>query len=58
MEKEGGDIQGDDTVYLSDDDDYEEDDDTDLEDHEFLDAGMDDFIPVKDEEEPMMPDEE
>ena len=58
MEKEGEDIQGDDTVYLSDDDDYEEDDDTELEDYEFLDTGMDDFIPVEDEEEPMEPDEE
>ena len=58
MEKEGEDIQGDDTAYLSDDDDFEEDDDTELEDYEFLDAGMDDFIPVEDEEEPMMPDEE
>ena len=58
MEKEGEDIQGDDTTYLSDDDDFEEDDDTELEDYEFLDVGMDDFIPVEDEEEPMIPDAE
>ena len=58
MEKEGEDIQGDDTVFLSDDDDYEEDDDTELEDYEFLEADSGDFIPVDDEEEPMIPDEE
>ena len=27
-------------------------------DHEFLEAGVDDFIPVKDEEEPIVPDVE
>ena len=58
MEKEGEDIQGDDTVFLSDDDDYGEDEDTELEDYEFLEADTDDFIPVDDEEEPMVPDEE
>ena len=46
MEKEGEDIQGDDTVFLSDDDDYEEDVDTELEDYEFLEAGQEDYVPI------------
>ena len=59
MEKEGEDIQGDDTAYLSNDDDFEEDGDNELEDLEFLDTDVDDFIPIEeDPEEPMMPDEE
>ena len=59
LEKEGEDIQGDDTAFLSDDADFEEDGNTDEEDYEFLEAHVDDFIPVEDEEEePMELDEE
>ncbi|KAK1606438.1 hypothetical protein QYE76_030111 [Lolium multiflorum] len=45
MEEEGEDIQGG-GAFLSDDDDFEEDEYTDVEDYEFLEAGVDDFVPI------------
>ncbi|KAK1613088.1 hypothetical protein QYE76_036761 [Lolium multiflorum] len=44
-EGEGADIQGG-GAFLSDDDDFEEDEYTDVEDYEFLEAGVDDFVPI------------
>jgi hypothetical protein len=62
MEGESEDIQGNDAAYLSDDDDFEEDEDldfhTDLEGYEFMEAGVDDFIMIEVDEEPMDSDEE
>ena len=62
LEGEGEDIEGDGTSYLSDDDDFEEEEDldfhTDVEGYEFMDAGVDDFIPIEIDEEPVNPDEE
>ena len=52
MEGEGEDIQGDGYSYVSNDDDFEEEDDEDLafypyvEGYEFIEAGVDDFIPI------------
>ncbi|KAK1607265.1 hypothetical protein QYE76_030938 [Lolium multiflorum] len=55
LEGEGEDIQGGGTSYLSDDDDFEEDEDldfhTDVEGSEFMEAGVDDFIPIDVDEE-------
>ncbi|KAK1651666.1 hypothetical protein QYE76_069471 [Lolium multiflorum] len=62
LEGKGEDIQGNDEAYLSNDDDFEEDEDldfhTDVEGYEFMEAGVDDFIPIEVDEEPMDSDEE
>ncbi|KAK1660641.1 hypothetical protein QYE76_048800 [Lolium multiflorum] len=55
LEGEGEDIQGDGTSYLSDDDDFEEDEDLVfhpyVDGYEFMEAGVDDFIPIDVDEE-------
>ena len=59
LEEAGEDIQGEENAYLSNDDDFEEDDDEDLDDLEFIDIEVDDYIPVEeDPEEPIMPEDE
>ena len=59
LEQAGEHIQGEDTAYLSNDDDFEEDEYEDLDDLEFIDIEVDDFIPVEeDPEEPIIPDAE
>ena len=59
LEEAGEDIQGEEHAYLSNDDDFEEDGDEDLDDLEFIDIEVDDFIPVEeDPEEPLMPEDE
>ncbi|KAK1661642.1 hypothetical protein QYE76_049801 [Lolium multiflorum] len=55
LEGKGEDIRGGGTSYLREDDDFEEDEDldfhTDVEGYEFMEAGVDDFIPIEVDEE-------